>query len=77
MIELKKNISRIAVKNANDRLISNGKKLSKNGRIIENNSNNGTISFTAKYVGKKFQVEISKTQIKNAFRKSISDSISK
>lgn len=74
MIREKREISRSTVRNANSKLVSRS---AKTGRFISDNSKNGSIIFTASYFGKNYRVNITKSQIKTAFKESLGKTTSK
>jgi stringent starvation protein B len=68
----KSNISVIAVRKANRKLVSNS---GKSATILSDNSKNGEVAFRAIYRGKAYDLSISKAKIKAAYAKSVAETI--
>ncbi|RYE17945.1 MAG: hypothetical protein EOP45_14900 [Sphingobacteriaceae bacterium] len=61
-------ISLSAVRNANGKLVSRD---SKSVHVISDNSKNGAVKFRAEYMGKSYDLSISKDAIKDGYAKSL------
>ncbi|MFK7000232.1 hypothetical protein V3Q90_05810 [Flavobacterium oreochromis] len=74
MKKTNKGISLNAVRNANNKLVArSGSPV----RFISDNSKNGAVSFSAVYYGKIYDLNISKANIKEAYAKSLAETIAK
>lgn len=67
-----KKISVTAIRRANDSLVKRGE-ISKRVSVV--NSNIGNVSFKTVYMGRTYEVNISKNEIKDAYAKSLKDTI--
>ena len=65
-------ISVVAVRNANNRLVSKSRKST---LIVSDDSKNGEVAFRAVYGRKAFSLTISRAKIKKAYAQSIAETI--
>ena len=67
-------ISISAVRTANGKLVSKG---GKSAHLVTDNSKNGAVAFRAVYMGKSYDLNISKDKIKTTYARSLAETMNK